>query len=31
MGDADSGWDMGGFDGQSYFSVPWPAHIKGWG
>ena len=27
MGDAGSEWGMGGFDGQSYFSAPWPAHM----
>ena len=27
MGDTGSEWSMGGFDGQSYFSAPWPAHM----
>ena len=27
MGDAGSEWGIGGFDGQSYFSAPWPAHM----
>ena len=27
MGDAGSEWGMGGFDGQSYFLAPWPAHM----
>ena len=27
MGDAGSEWGMGGFDSQSYFLAPWPAHM----
>ena len=27
MGDASSEWGIGGFDSQSYFMVPWPAHM----